>query len=289
MPQLISVGEFARLTHLTVKTLHHYHDVGVLTPAAVDPDTGYRRYGLDQLERAQLIRRLRAVRMPVPQVRAVLAAPDDAARHALIAAHLDDLRRQLADTATAVANLQHLLTGDSREPLITFRELPDLPCVLATAEVDRGSIGAWCAEIYPRLFALAGTLGGVGGPGGALYDAGWFEDDRAAVTAYVPLVSPPAAGRPDGASTPDGGGAPDGEPHVGLVPGGRFAIAVHAGAFEDLDRTYAALGGRVTRQRLGAGGPIREVYLVTPSDTTDPAGLRTEVCWPITTVPEETP
>jgi effector-binding domain-containing protein len=56
---------------------------------------------------------------------------------------------------------------------------------------------------------------------------------------------------------------------------------VHAGPFVDFDRTYAALGSHVAANETAAPGPIREIYLVSPSDTTDEAGYRTEVCWPI--------
>ena len=76
MAELLTVGEFSRLTHLTVKALHQYHEVGGLEPALIDPFTGYRYYALHQVEAAHLVRRLREVRMPVPQVRVVLAAPD---------------------------------------------------------------------------------------------------------------------------------------------------------------------------------------------------------------------
>ena len=49
MTVAVSIGEFSRLTHLTVKTLRHYHDVGLLVPDEVDRYTGYRRYGTGQV------------------------------------------------------------------------------------------------------------------------------------------------------------------------------------------------------------------------------------------------
>jgi hypothetical protein len=52
MTSTVSVGQFATMTHLSVKTLRHYHDVGLLEPARVDADTGYRYYALDQLPTA---------------------------------------------------------------------------------------------------------------------------------------------------------------------------------------------------------------------------------------------
>jgi len=42
--QQLSIGAFSRLTHLSVKTLRYYHEVGLLEPAVVDPDSGYRYY-----------------------------------------------------------------------------------------------------------------------------------------------------------------------------------------------------------------------------------------------------
>ena len=85
------MGEFSRMTHLSVKTLRHYHQVGLLEPAQVNPETGYRYYSPDQIPQAQVIRRLRHLEMPVPEVKAVLAAPDVSIRNAVISAHLDRL------------------------------------------------------------------------------------------------------------------------------------------------------------------------------------------------------
>ena len=44
MDVLLTIGEFSKMTYLSVKALRHYHDVGLLEPALVDPATGYRHY-----------------------------------------------------------------------------------------------------------------------------------------------------------------------------------------------------------------------------------------------------
>jgi DNA-binding transcriptional MerR regulator len=44
----LAIGDFSRATHLNVKTLRHYHDIGLLEPADVNLDTGHRRYATDQ-------------------------------------------------------------------------------------------------------------------------------------------------------------------------------------------------------------------------------------------------
>ena len=73
-----------------------------------------------------------------------------------------------------------------------------------------------------------------------------------------------------------------GGPSTTTIPGGDYAVAVHAGPFVDVDRTYAALGSHVAAYETAAPGPIREIYLVSPPEITDEARYVTEVCWPIT-------
>jgi DNA-binding transcriptional MerR regulator len=68
---MFTIGEFAQLTEITVKALHHYDEVGVLRPAEVDPVTRYRRYAADQLRPALLLRALRDADVPLSAVSGV--------------------------------------------------------------------------------------------------------------------------------------------------------------------------------------------------------------------------
>jgi len=65
------------------------------------------------------------------------------------------------------------------------------------------------------------------------------------------------------------------------LPRVEYAIAVHEGPVDDIDRTYAALGTVVAERAIGIQGPIRESYLVGALDTPDEARHRTEICWPV--------
>src|SRR6516164_6521837 len=109
MATSFSIGEFSRATHLTVKTLRHYHEAGLLVPAHVDPHTGYRRYTAEQIALAQIIRRIRGLDVPVSEIHAVLATSDPVARNELIATHLRHLESELSRTQAAVASLRDLL------------------------------------------------------------------------------------------------------------------------------------------------------------------------------------
>src|ERR1700680_4272707 len=115
MSSALSIGDFSRITHLSVKTLRHYHEAGLLQPDQVDPQSGYRFYAITQIPTAQVIRRLRDLGMPVREVGAVLATTDPEARSVLITAHLHRLESELAHTQEAVASLRRLLQHTTEE------------------------------------------------------------------------------------------------------------------------------------------------------------------------------
>ena len=119
----LAIGRFARLSGLTVKALRHYDEIGLLPPAAVDPVTRHRRYAPAQLDRARRIRRLRALDLPLAEVRAVLAAPDGG--RARLAAYRRDVQARVTRDQRILHGLTHLLEGDDMTDTgRTARELP---------------------------------------------------------------------------------------------------------------------------------------------------------------------
>ncbi|MBF6333380.1 MerR family transcriptional regulator [Nocardia transvalensis] len=266
MTATVSIGEFARLTHLSVKTLRYYHEVELLEPVAVDPASGYRRYSTGQVAQAHLIRRLRELDMPLPEVRAVLAAPDQAARDAALRAHLERMEAQLLRTRDMVASLRALLlptTGIEVE----YRSVAAFSALAVRDVVAHERIGEWCGETFPRLYETLAARGvAADGPGGATYSTDFFENALGEVMAFVPIA----------ASDRDAFDADA----VAQLEARRFAVAVHTGPFVDFDRTYGALGSHVAEHDSALPEPIREIYLVGPPET-DESTYRTEICWPI--------
>lgn len=269
MAALVTVGEFARLTHLSVKTLHHYHEIGLLAPDSVDPSSGYRRYGTGQVETALLIRRLRELRMPLPEVRAVVETADGGKREETLRAHLERMERELAHTREVVTSLREMLTPGTATLDVEYRFIPAFRAYGVRDQVERELIGPWCDRVFRRLGAVAGAHG-ITATGGATYSDEFFTDDAGEVVAFIPVApdQPPA----DGVDLVD-------------LPGGFFAIAVHTGPLTDFDRSYGALGSHVAEHCEVAPGPIRELYVVSPGDVDDSAAYRTEICWPIRRIP----
>jgi DNA-binding transcriptional MerR regulator len=259
----LTIGELSKMSYLSVKALRHYHDVGLLEPAEIDPSSGYRRYNADQVATAQAIRRFRDLDMPLERVRAVLQAPDITTRNQAILNHLETMQQQLERTQHTVASLQSLLTSPSAPRPVSYRILPATPALVRRAVLGFDDASAWLDRTYPELHAAAERSGlAVIGPDGALYDDAFFTGGEGETVAYVPVR----------ALTATAGGR-----EVVELPAVRVAAMMHEGSFDDLDRTYGALGTVVAELGLGTNEPVREIYL---------ADDRAEVCWPI--IPAET-
>jgi DNA-binding transcriptional MerR regulator len=263
----LGIGDFSRMTHLSVIALRHYHEVGLLIPAEIDEQSGYRFYEPGQVRTAQVIRRFRDLGMPLDQIREVLQAPDVLVRNQVIAAHLQRMEAQLALTQSVVASLRSLLEQPPQPVAVEHRPVGAMRVLAISDQVPAPDLDTWWEAAFHELdAALAAAAARPAGPRAALYPAAFFELGAGEVVAYIPVAGRvPAAGRAE----------------VLQIPAAELAVAVHQGTLADVDQTYGALGIYVAERELGVDGPIREHYLVTQFDTDDESDLVTEVCWPV--------
>jgi DNA-binding transcriptional MerR regulator len=263
----VAIGDFARMTMLSVPALRHYHEVGLLRPAEIDPDSGYRFYAPEQARTAQVIRRFRDLEMPLEQIRAVLEAPDLATRNRVIGAHVERMEAQLAATQSVLASLRSLLMRPPTPITVSHRLVSAVRAVAITGKVSIPGVGAWLSTVQRDIDAvLAAADMPPAGSRAALYSAGFFQLEAGEVTAYVPVTG----------EVPGSGGAA-----MIDIPSAELAVAIHRGPLADLDQTSGALGTYVAEREISADGPIREYYLVGEFDTDDENNYVTEVCWPV--------
>jgi DNA-binding transcriptional MerR regulator len=71
---MIKIGDFSKLAHVSIKTLHHYDDLGLLKPIHVDRYSGYRYYDIGQLSRLNRILALKDLGLSLEQVIELLRA-----------------------------------------------------------------------------------------------------------------------------------------------------------------------------------------------------------------------
>jgi DNA-binding transcriptional MerR regulator len=140
--ELLSIGRFARLTGLSIGALRHYDEVGLLTPAEVSRETGYRSYRRDQADAARLIARLRDLDMPLPEIRALLGA-DAAEQHRRLGAH----RARMEARTYRMQRILHQLSQE--EPMSTATARTDV--------LDPDTHRQLAAQLFNRVWALLET------------------------------------------------------------------------------------------------------------------------------------
>jgi DNA-binding transcriptional MerR regulator len=269
MRRSLAIGDFSRATHLGVKALRHYHRIGLLEPADVDPDTGHRRYTTEQIPTAQVIRRFRALDMPLDEIHAVIAAPDLDTRNDLIAAHLNRLEQNLAKTQQAAASLRTLLQAPagSAPVRVKQRRVEAVPAVAVSEVVSVDDALSWYQGALGELYATLAAQGlRTAGAGGGIFSNELFSHERGLATIFVPcrdMIRP--IGRVSSL----------------VVPAVELATIVHDGPHTDIDRAYGTLATYVTQHALAIDGPIREYYLVGQHESSDESEWRTEIGWPI--------
>lgn len=147
--QLVKIGAFARSARLTVRALHHYDEVGLLHPAQVDADTGYRYYDLRQLPTAATIAGLRRADIDIDTIRSVLRGSNDLG--SLIEREIERHEQARRQAEAALAMLHHL-DEDRDAPTIDERPPTRLlgRSVTVPSDDDATLIGHAFVELFER-------------------------------------------------------------------------------------------------------------------------------------------
>jgi DNA-binding transcriptional MerR regulator len=268
---LVAIGDFSRMTYLTVKALRHYQDVGILEPWSIDEASGYRSYHVSQVPMAQVIRRLRDLDMPLEDVRTVVEAPDVDARNRAISEHLKRMEEQLGQTRDTIKSLRSLLEVPRAAREVTVRAMPAQWTLAIRETLPMAEASAWAEDAYTDLYEALDRLGGVrAGVDGALFYEDFFHKDKGDVVAFIPVEREVVI---TGIATRRVASLE--------IPAADLAVMIHEGSGATVDETYAELGAFVAQKAIGVAGPIQEHFTVTSADTDVVADHRTVVGWPI--------
>jgi DNA-binding transcriptional MerR regulator len=260
---------FSRASSLSIKTLRAYHDSGILVPARVDPDTGYRNYTSDQLADAAIISRLRALDLPLEKVRQILQARDPELTSKILAEHQVSMQERLSVTERIVAELQSGTTSVTHTP-VHVRDEPATDTIRIACDVQTSDFVGWVIEAFDRLFRFARDLEiPITGPPGGLFQPQIADECFEHVEIFLPIGAPIEI--PYGTR----------EISLGEAPAARVAVLVHAGGYDTIGETYRVLGTWVARNATHKLERVREWYVVGPAPGRDSSAFRTEIAWPV--------
>lgn len=266
-PQLMSIGRFSEATRLSVKALRLYDDLGLLVPEHVDTSNGYRYYGPSQTPRAEAIRVLRSVDMPLEEIGRVLDSNPES-RDRYLAGHLERMEKRLTAQQLKIAALSDLTEG--RRPLMPYevseRQVGAQQVAAVTREVTMESVGAAVGEGFGSLMGAL-TTAGVPAAGAPFIIMHEVIDEESSGDIEICI---PVAGVFD----------PKTPVESKEIPGGLAAGTIHKGAYEEVAGAYHALSAWMSANDYEPHGPPREVYLNDPAEVSVSEQL-TEVLWPI--------
>lgn len=255
---MLSIGDFARYAGVSIRMLRHYDATGLLVPAYVDPDSGYRFYEAEQLDRANALVALKDLGFTLAQVGVLLDRQVDAADLRRL---FEERRRELSDQIERdrarlvdVERRLRLMEGTSEMDLeFSEKELPAITLVQLTDQVrEQPEVGPRVGPMFEEVVRRLGEAGQQPmHPGFAWYAA---NGDVVDIGVGFP--------RPAGVEVP---GTEIGE----LAAEPRAVTAVYRGEMARMGEAWQALGQHIHRAGLEFAGPCREVYLQTqgPQET----------------------
>jgi DNA-binding transcriptional MerR regulator len=261
---VFKIGEFSRLTRVTVKALRHYDRLGLLRPTAVDRQTGYRYYSLDQLPRLNRLLALKDLGLSLEQVRTLL---DDALPAAEIRGMLRlkraELRRRLIEEHARLARVEARLREIDLEGRMPGYDVVlkkvDALTVASVREVvpTIDQMPERCSAMYVEALEWTRRSGArvAGACMGLYHNSGYTERDIDTEMA-IPIETDGRAER---------GPAEASRVRVRELPGAAaVASVVHRGPYDELSLAWQALGRWVEANGYRMAGPGREIYLRTP-------------------------
>ncbi|NJM07659.1 MerR family transcriptional regulator [Candidatus Gracilibacteria bacterium] len=260
---MFRIGDFSKLTCVSIKMLRHYAERGLLPPASVDRASGYRYYTADQLPRLNRLLALRDLGFSLDQIGGLLDQPLSSAelrgmlklRRAEI---LSQVRLEQQRLARVEARL-YLLDQDTTAARYDVVVRTVAPQLMATLRQTVPSLGEPIAELFDTLEAYAARhrVRAPSSPLTIFHDSAYRETDLD-VEVAIPLLdeAPPC-------------------PPVILrnVPGDTMACIVYTGSYERTADVLQALLVWVAAHGYAINGALREVYLRFGADNGEQLGL----------------
>ncbi|WP_134321808.1 MerR family transcriptional regulator [Cumulibacter soli] len=254
---MLSIGDFARLAGVSVRMLRHYDQLGLLTPAQVDPFTGYRRYTADQLPRANQLVALKDLGFRLEDVGALLDGNAKSRVGTLLRQRRAELAAQLAADHARLRVIEarlRLMEEDQTMPETTFVEqtLPALRLVQISVRItDMSQVEPEIGPMFDRVNAAIDAMGAHRtGPGVAHY----LGDEDGMVAAAAEQIA--------------GDGVPDGLEAYELAAVPRAVVSTYESPdLLGIQAAWQGLVSEVQRRGLQPTGACREIYLRTPYES----------------------
>jgi DNA-binding transcriptional MerR regulator/effector-binding domain-containing protein len=242
-----SIGEFSKITGITVKALRFYHDKGLLVPDRVHEPSGYRYYSPTIVTRARAILHLKEMMVPLEAIGEILDSYDDEADLlSFFIQHRTQIASQIATLRGVTASLDQIIAQERKAQTMSncndFEvEEKDVDTLLIASIRWRGKYGD-CGKALSALYSAFGRYA-CGKPMDLYFDED-HKDDDADIETAIPIRK--------GTSVPG--------ITVRELPGGKAISLIYKGPYELIGQAYGTLTLYARERQLNYLVPVRQIY-----------------------------
>ena len=268
---MLKIGEFSKLSRVSVRMLRHYDEIGLLKPAEIDRFTDYRYYREDQLPTMCRITALKDMGFSLAEIVKMLEVYEDKEQmERYFDARQRELERLSEDTARKLTLLDaarnRLRKEESMRYTLTLKTIPARYAATVRMTIPR----------YEEEGMVWGTLVGETRPlhmveappclCGVTYLDGEYKETDVELMAWKTVK----------------GEYPDTE-HVRFrtLPEETVASCTYQGGYEHISEVYAAVAAWMEENGYEASGLMFNIYHVSPHETQNPDEFVTEICYPV--------
>lgn len=276
---MFKIGDFSRLSQVSIKALRYYDEIGLLRPARIDHLTSYRYYTADQLPRLNRILALKELGLSLDEIARMLDEGLAVEQmRSLLATKRVEIARQVADEQARLARVEARLRQIEQEGKLPDYEVVFKPVAPLRVAALRATVPTYAdgGGLFVRLSAYLRTHGL--DPQACYpmlllyYDAGYVEQNvDTEVAAPVGESELPAEA---------------GIQVYTLPAAATMAAVVHRGPYEAINAAFGALMHWIGANGYAVNGPNRMLYLVGPDPNMPPAEFVTEIQFPVIPVEE---
>ncbi|MBF4692388.1 MerR family transcriptional regulator [Fusibacter ferrireducens] len=265
---MYKIGEFSKITFLSVKTLRYYNEIKLLVPAKIDEATGYRYYDDENFQKAMMIKTLRRFNFSIQELLEVLPRID----------HMDDLADFLLEKHEQLETQVTMIKRDQKALIKEVNYMKEVKAVSKLYEVEivnMPAVKVACLRykgryedlgIYIGKLYKAAGMNAEGAPFSLYYDEDYMEAD-ADIEVAVPVKKE----------------VKKDEVKTRMLPEIRCVKYVHVGPYEHLSNSYKIITDYIKANKLETYTPSREVYRKGPGMLMkgNPEKYETEILIPI--------
>ena len=268
---MLRIGEFSKLSRVSVRMLRHYDEIGLLKPAEIDRFTDYRYYREDQLPVAGRIAALKEMGFSLADIVRILAVYDDREKleqfFSVRQRELEDLSRDTAHKMTLLdAARERLRKEENMTCDVILKTVPERYAATVQMTIphyeDEGMIWGKLAEETCRMNLTEDDpcLCAV------TYLDGEYKEENVEMMAWKTVK----------------GHYPDTE-HVKFctLPAVTVASCTYQGSYTRITDVYAAVTAWMEANGYEPAAPMFNIYHVSPHETRNPDEFVTEICYPV--------